>query len=99
MKALLQFIRRSPLLIYFIMAYAFASILSSLIAISPLYGIPGLFAPALAAIIVFWMSGGRVQVGRLLELLTMGRVNFIWLSLSFFLSPLKQGVSRRGFYE
>jgi hypothetical protein len=71
MKTLTTFIQRRPLPFYFVLAYAFAWIFYPLIAISPLYGLPGLFAPALAAIIVTWATGSRPEVGRLLRKLAI----------------------------
>ena len=82
MKALSQITNRSPLIVYFVMAYAFAWILYPLIATSPIYGVPGLFAPALAAIIICWTIGGRAQVARLLNRLAIWRVNVIWYAVA-----------------
>jgi membrane protease YdiL (CAAX protease family) len=78
MKTLADFIKRRPLLAFFILAYAFAWIFYPLIAISPVLGIPALFAPAAAAIIVSWATGGLSQVRRLLKKITIWRVHFIW---------------------
>jgi len=78
MNKLTAFIQRYPLPAYFLLAYAFAWALAPLIAISPLYGLPGLFAPALAGIIVSGLAGGRTQVGLLLRKLTIWRVNPVW---------------------
>jgi len=84
------FIRRYPLPAYFFLAYAFAWAFTPLIAISPVYGLPALFAPALAAIIVFWATGGRTQVSLLLRKLRIWRVNLVWylvaLGLPFLIS-------------
>lgn len=71
MKILTAFIQRRPLPAYFVLAYAFAWIFCPLIAISPIFGIPALFAPALSVIIVSWATGGRPQVGRLLSRVTI----------------------------
>jgi membrane protease YdiL (CAAX protease family) len=73
-----QFVKRYPLIIYFVLAYAFAWAFYPLIKISAVYGVPGLFAPALAAIIVSGIVGGRPRAGRLLRTLTTWRVNVIW---------------------
>ena len=96
MNTLIAFLHRRPLPAYFILAYAFAWIFYPLIAISPIFGIPALFAPALAAIIVSWATGGRPQVGRLLSRVTIWRVHIIWyvialglpVALSFLVSLL-----------
>jgi membrane protease YdiL (CAAX protease family) len=78
MNSISQFIHRNALIAYFILAYAFSWIFYPLIEISPMYGLPGLFAPALAAIIVSWVTGGRSQVGGLVRKLAIWRVGFIW---------------------
>lgn len=66
MKTLSQFVKQYSLLIYFVLAYIFAWAFYPLIKISAMYGVPGLFAPAAAAIIVSWLAGGRQQIGKLL---------------------------------
>jgi uncharacterized protein len=96
MRTLIALTQRRPLPAYFILAYAFAWIFYPLIAISPVFGLPALFAPALAAIIVSLATGGRSEVGRLLSRVTIWRVNFIWyvialglpVALSFLISVL-----------
>lgn len=77
-KALIAFIQRGPLAAYFILAYAFAWMFAPLIAISPVYGIPGLFAPGLAGFIVSRVMGGRAQAGEYLGKLTIWRVHVVW---------------------
>ena len=90
MKPLISFIQRKPLPTYFLLAYAFAWALAPLIAISPMYGLPGLFAPSLAGIIVSVVTGGRTQVSLLLRKLAIWRVNLVWylvaLGLPFLIS-------------
>jgi membrane protease YdiL (CAAX protease family) len=78
MKSISQFINRYELISYFFLAYLFAWIFYPLIAVSPVYGLPGLFAPAVAAIIVTGAKGGRPEIGRLLRKLAIWRVSFIW---------------------
>jgi membrane protease YdiL (CAAX protease family) len=78
MKQLTSFIQRRPLLAYFLLAYVIAWAFTPLIAISPLYGLPALFAPALAGIIVSGGTGGPAQVGLLLRKLLIWRVNLVW---------------------
>ena len=78
MKSIVKFINRYPLITYFVLAYAFAWIFYPLIERSAVYGLPGLFAPALAAIIVCWAAGGRSGIGNLLRKLAIWRVGFIW---------------------
>lgn len=88
MKALSQLIDRFPIAAYFFLAYAFAWILYPLIAISPLAGLPGLFAPALAAIIVCWALGGRAMAGKLLNSLALWRVSIVWYLIALGLPVL-----------
>jgi len=82
MNILTTFIQRRPLPTYFILAYAFAWAFAPLIAISPMYGLPGLFAPALAGIIVFGVTCGRAQVSELFSRLTIWRVSFVWYPIA-----------------
>jgi hypothetical protein len=92
MKPVIVFIQRNPLVAYFILAYIFAWSFVPLIAISPVYGLPGLFAPALAGLIVSWVIGGRAQAAELVGKLIIWRVSFVWyllaLGLPFVLSFL-----------
>ena len=78
MITLTAWIRRYPLATYFILAYAFAWAFAPLIAISPTYGVPGLFTPALAAYIVSRVAGGREQAAGLFRKLAIFRVNLLW---------------------
>jgi membrane protease YdiL (CAAX protease family) len=78
MNTLTSPIHRHPLPAYFILAYAFAWAFAPLIAISPLYGLPGLFAPALAGIIVSGVTGSRAQVSEFLGKLMIWRVSLVW---------------------
>lgn len=82
MNALTSLIQRHPLPAYFILAYVFAWIFTPLIAISPVYGLPGLFAPALAGLIVTRITGGRTQVSEYWSKLRIWRVNFVWYLLA-----------------
>jgi len=88
MRSISQLVRSHPLFSYFILAYAFAWILYPLILISPVYGVPGLFAPALAAVVVSAVLGGRSEVGRLLRKLAIWRVDFIWYIVALGLPAL-----------
>ena len=90
MSTLTSLVQRRPLLTYFLLAYAFAWAFAPLIAISPVYGLPALFAPALSGIIVSALTGGRAQVGLLLRKLAVWRVGLVWylvaLGLPFLIS-------------
>lgn len=78
MNAIFQLVKRYPLFIYFVLAYGLAWAFYPLIKINAVYGVPALFAPALAAIAVSGITGGRPQVGSLLKKITLWRVNVIW---------------------
>lgn len=88
MNAVSAFIRQRPLAAYFILAYAFAWVLAPLIAMSPLYGLPGLFAPAFAALIVARLTGGRAAASELVGKLRIWRVGFIWYLIALGLPVL-----------
>jgi len=78
MRNLTSFLECNPLPVYFLLAYVFAWAFAPLIAISPVYGLPALFAPALAGIIVSGLTGGRTQVSLLLRKLKVWRVKLVW---------------------
>jgi len=82
MKSLTSLIQRNPLTAFFILAYAFAWVFTPLIAISPIYGLPGLFAPALAGLIVCSVTGGRAQVCEYWSKLMIWRVSLVWYLLA-----------------
>jgi membrane protease YdiL (CAAX protease family) len=88
MTTLSRFIKQYALAVYFILAYVFAWIFYPLIMASPVYGLPGLFAPALAAIIVTWAVGGWSEVGKLLRKLAIWRVGLIWYVIALGLPVL-----------
>jgi len=88
MNILTSFIHRHPLPAYFILAYAFAWAFTPLIAISPIYGLPGLFAPALAGLIVCSATGGRAQVREYWSRLKIWQVRLIWYLLALGLPVL-----------
>lgn len=78
MNAISQFVKRYSLVIYFVLAYALSWAFYPLIKINAVYGVPALFTPALAAVIVSGIVGGRAQVGSLLKKITIWRVNITW---------------------
>jgi len=88
MATIPSFIQRNPLIAYFILAFAFAWVFIPLIAISPVYGLPGLFAPAIAGFIVSRVTGGRAQVRELFGKLAIWRVNIAWYGIALGLPVL-----------
>jgi len=88
MSAITTLIQRYSLVAYFILAYAFAWVFAPLIAISPIYGLPGLLAPAIAGLIVARVTGGRARVSELLGKLTIWRANVVWYFVALGLPAL-----------
>jgi membrane protease YdiL (CAAX protease family) len=90
-----QFIRRHPLIAFFILAFAFAWSILIPLALSS-YGLvakpPDVlllvmgYGPTLAAIAVSLVLGGRAEVGRLLRRLLIWRVGWGWWAITLFLN-------------
>lgn len=78
MNAISQFVKRYSLVIYFVLAYALCWAFYPLIKTNAVYGIPALFTPALAGVIVSGIVGGRAQVKNLLKKIIIWRVNIVW---------------------
>ena len=74
---LLSLIRRRQVVAHFVLAYAFIWVLYPLIAINPRYGVPGLFAPALAAVIASALQGGRAEVRQFLARVKRWRIGLL----------------------
>ena len=70
--------RRHPLIAYFLLAYALTWWIYPLLKFSPLLGIPGLFGPALAAMIMAGITGGSAGVRELLTRTVRWRVGLPW---------------------
>ena len=79
---MLALLRRRPLVVYFVLAYALAWALFPLIKISQLFGLLGLFAPALAAVLTSALVGGRGQATSLLRSLSLWRAGVGWYALA-----------------
>jgi hypothetical protein len=52
-------VRKHPLIAFFVLAYLLTWRIYPLLRFTPLLGIPGLFGPALAAIIMAAVTGGK----------------------------------------
>jgi membrane protease YdiL (CAAX protease family) len=70
--------RKHPLIAFFILAYALTWWIYPLLKFSPLLGIPGLFGPALAAMIMAAVTGGRAGLKALLGRTVRWRVGLRW---------------------
>jgi hypothetical protein len=84
-------VERNPLVSFFVFAYGLTWPVIPLVSVSPLLGLPALFGPALAAIIVVAVSQGKTGLKDLLSRLVListllhGSINF---SQGFFLGGL-----------
>lgn len=74
MDTITAFVKRHPLVAFFVLAYALTWPLIPLVTVSPLWGFPALFGPALAAIIVAAITDGRAGLRDLLSRLVRWRV-------------------------
>jgi membrane protease YdiL (CAAX protease family) len=71
-------VRRHPLIAFFVLAYLLTWWTYPLLKFSPLLGIPGLFGPALAAIIMAAVTDGKSGVKALLSRVVCWRVGLRW---------------------
>jgi membrane protease YdiL (CAAX protease family) len=72
------FVKHRPLVTFFLLAYTLTWALVSLISVSLVFPVLGLFGPALAAIIVTAMSEGAAGVKALLGRVIQWRVGWFW---------------------
>jgi CAAX protease family protein len=90
-------VRRHPLIAFFVLAYLLTWWIYPLLRFSPLLGIFGLFGPALAAIIMAAVTGGKSGVKQLLSRVVLWRVGVRWyliaLGLPTVLSIATAGLS------
>jgi membrane protease YdiL (CAAX protease family) len=90
-------VRRHPLIAFFVLAYLLTWWIYPLLKFSPLLGIFGLFGPALAAIIMAAVTGGKPGVKALLSRVVQWRVGLPWyliaLGLPTVLSIATAGLS------
>ena len=83
MNTLASFIKRHPLVAYFILAYALAWMLIPLVvSVSVAFGLLALFGPAIAAIIVTGVVEGRSGVKQLLRRAVQGRAGLKWIAIA-----------------
>ena len=83
MNTIISFIRRYPLVVYFILAYALAWMLIPLVvSVSVAFGLLALFGPAIAAISVTGVVEGRSGVRQLLQRVVPGRTGLTWIAVA-----------------
>ena len=82
MKTLTDFVKRHPLIAFFVLAYALTWPLIPLVSVSPLWGFPALFGPATAAIIVAAVADGRTGLKDLLGRVVRWRVGARWYAVA-----------------
>src|SRR5688500_14452815 len=82
MKTLTDFVKRHPLIAFFVLAYALTWPLIPLVSVSPLWGFPALFGPATAAIVVAAVADGRVGLKDLLGRVVRWRVGARWYAVA-----------------
>jgi membrane protease YdiL (CAAX protease family) len=78
----MKLIRRHPLISFFVLAYVLTWPLIPLVSVSPLLGLPALFGPALAAIIVAAVVDGRSGLRDLLDRMVRWRVGVLWYAVA-----------------
>jgi uncharacterized protein len=82
MRTVLEPVKRQPLIAFFVLAYALTWPLIPLVSLSPLWGFPALFGPALAAIIVVSVADGRAGLKDLLGRIVRWRVGARWYAVA-----------------
>jgi uncharacterized protein len=76
------FVKRHPLIAFFVLAYALTWPLIPLVSVSPLWGFPAVFGPALAAIVVAAVADGRAGLRDLLGRVARWRVGARWYAVA-----------------
>jgi membrane protease YdiL (CAAX protease family) len=71
-------VRKHPLIAFFVLAYLLTWWIYPLLRVSPLLGIFGLFGPALAAMIMAAVTGGKVGLKALLSRVVRWRIGLPW---------------------
>ena len=82
MSRLSSVVKQYPLIMFFVLAYALTWPLIPLVSVSPLWGFPALFGPALAAIIVAAVADGKPGLRDLLGRLVRWRVGARWYAVA-----------------
>jgi hypothetical protein len=79
---IITFVKRHPLIAFFVLAYALTWPVIPLVSVSPLWGFPGLFGPAVAAIIVAAVVNGRLGLKDLLGRIVRWRLGLLWYAVA-----------------
>ena len=74
--------RRHPLIAFFLLAYVLTWWIYPLLTFSPLLGLFGLFGPALAAIIMAAVTGGKPGVKALFSRVVLWRIGLPWYMIA-----------------
>src|ERR687894_3190762 len=82
MRSVLEPVKRHPLIAFFVLAYALTWPLIPLVSVSPLWGFPALFGPALAAMVVAAVADGRAGLRDLLGRVARWRVGARWYAVA-----------------
>jgi uncharacterized protein len=90
-------VRKHPLIAFFVLAYLLTWWIYPLLRLSPLLGIFGLFGPALAAIIMAAVTGGKSEVKALLSRVVLWRVAVRWYVIALGL-PTVLSLAAAGLY-
>ena len=75
-------VKRHPIIAFFVLAYALTWPLVPLVSVSPLLGLPALFGPAFAAIIVATVADGGPGLKDLLSRMVRWRVGVHWSAVA-----------------
>ena len=96
MNSLISFVKRHPLVSFFILAYALAWILIPLVvSVSLFFGLLALFVPTFAALVVTAITDGKAGVKDLLRRVVLWRVGFRWYVVAIGL-PILLGLIAMG---
>jgi membrane protease YdiL (CAAX protease family) len=74
--------RKHPLIAFFVLAYLLSWWVYPLVTFSPMIGVVGLFGPALAAMIMAVVTGGRPGLRALLGRTVLWRVGLPWYAVA-----------------
>ena len=82
MSTITAFVKRDPLITFFVLAYALTWPVIPLVTVSPLLGLPGLFGPALAAVVTAAVAEGKPGLKNLLGRIVRWRVGVGWYAIA-----------------